>query len=64
MSVLLLSCLLSCVAAEGFTALATMTKALYNEKELAHEMRKYVDIETERLAQVRRYKPYHNLSDQ
>lgn len=50
--ILVISVIAVAVRSEVFSALATLTKALYNEKELAASMRKYVELEKERLDNV------------
>lgn len=51
--VALLACCLMLVArAERFSSLASMTQALYNEKQLARELRAYLQAERERLDKV------------
>lgn len=51
-SLVLISILLSPVYCEVFTALTTLTKALYHEKDLADGLRHYVELEKERLKMV------------
>ena len=49
---LLFASLLFIADCEVFTALATLTKALRHEKDLAHGLRQYVEMEKERLQKV------------
>lgn len=50
--IILIAVLVPFVQSEVFSALATLTKALHHEKELASKLREYVNLEKERLDDV------------
>lgn len=52
LSVVVVALLALKVHCEVFTALATLTRALHHEKDLADALRQYVEMEKERLAKI------------